>query len=312
MINTHEKLLDEMSIIGVEAYCVLQQIARFTSIGKKTKYLRNFKLSALTGLSQRKITQATKTLEKLGYIEKKQVFVTEENLLYFSGKKIGSFGGLTYKITTKYLSKFVNLEFQETDIEIEKVQFNQEVDDSTFDDIVNDDSVTDDSVKTYIKSIDNNKVLKVKSIENIKVKEKNKKEISKLIQKFKSKEDQELFEKQERINEVIEMINSIALVYSLSKEVLDAFLAYGEMRATKGVTTTKTALILVLKQVTDLSQNSETNIVNIFTQSTIGGYTRVFKLNDNNHSTKNTQSTQTTQSKTEIKSTDFQNLINQF
>lgn len=161
MLNLNEKLLDLQSEIGTEAFCVLLQIARHSNNSFSARP-GVFKLSKLTGLSQRKVTIATNQLQKLGLISKKQLFVTEklkEKYPKLKEKRLGAFFTNEYTITTDFISKFVNArgdkgyDFSE-----------EEINDSQFDDIVTDDIVTNDNVKST------NKVLKgLRSIESLEV-----------------------------------------------------------------------------------------------------------------------------------------------
>jgi hypothetical protein len=157
MLNINENLLNLQSEIGTDAFCVLLQIARHSnSILNARPGL--FKLSQLTGLSQRKVSQATNKLQKMGFISKKQLFVTQDLQTRYpklKNKKIGSFFSNQYTITTSFISKFVtakNSKFYDCNPE--------EFDDSQFNDIVNDDVVTDDVVKPTDKVLKDKEVLK--------------------------------------------------------------------------------------------------------------------------------------------------------
>jgi hypothetical protein len=161
MLNLNEKLLDLQSEIGTEAFCVLLQIARYSNNSFSARP-GVFKLSKLTGLSQRKVTIATNQLQKLELISKKQLFVTEklkEKYPKLKEKRLGAFFTNEYTITTDFISKFVNVRGS-TGYDFSE----EETNDSQFDDIVTDDIVTDDIVKST------NKVLKdFRSIESLEV-----------------------------------------------------------------------------------------------------------------------------------------------
>ena len=102
MLNIHSDLVDLIPVIGTDAYATISVIAK--RIGKKkTSWPSKFTLRKEVGISRDKLDRALKILVDNSLIEIQQTRKTDP----VSKKTIYSVN--TYKVTTKFISVFVNI-----------------------------------------------------------------------------------------------------------------------------------------------------------------------------------------------------------